>query len=100
MAGVRTLVLNKTEVALKIQRIAWEIFEKHVNEETIYLVGISKSGFWLAKQMLNVLGDISDLNLKLVEMEVNKKDPISGGIRMSIDVEELNNKCVGYFKEF
>jgi len=94
MPETKTLVLTQEQVLLKIQRIAWEIYEKHVNEEVVYLVGISKSGYWLAKQIIAILGDISDLNLKLVEMEINKKNPLDKDIHLSIELSELNGKCV------
>lgn len=94
MPELKTLVLSEEQVLLKIQRIAWQIFEQHVHEEVVYLVGISKSGYWLAQQIMTVLGDISDLQLQLVEMEINKKNPLDKSIRMSLDLEELKDKSV------
>lgn len=94
MPNTKTLVLNKEEVALKIQRIAWQLLESHVNEEVVYLVGISKSGHWLAKQILKVLGDISDLSLQLVEMEINKKNPLKSEIKTSVPLSEFKNQNV------
>jgi pyrimidine operon attenuation protein/uracil phosphoribosyltransferase len=94
MPESKTLVLTEEQVLLKIQRIAWQIFEQHVNEDVVYLVGISKSGFWLAKQIMAVLGDISDLQLKLVEMEINKKNPLDESVRINIELSELEGKCV------
>ncbi len=94
MATNKTLVLDEKEVALKIQRIAWQLLENHVYEDTLYLVGVSKSGYWLAKKIQSVLGDISDLNLKLVEIEVNKQQPLENEIRLDIDLAELAGKAV------
>ena len=94
MPETKTLVLTQEQVLLKIQRIAWQIFEQHVNEDVVYLVGISKSGFWLAKQIMAVLGDISDLQLQLVEMEINKKNPLEKSIKMNIELEQLKGKSV------
>jgi pyrimidine operon attenuation protein/uracil phosphoribosyltransferase len=94
MLETKTLVLTQEQVLLKIQRIAWQIFEQHVHEDVVYLVGISKSGFWLAKQIMAVLGDISDLQLQLVEMEINKKNPLEKSIKMSIELEQLKGKSV------
>lgn len=94
MSNSKTLVLNQKEVALKIQRVAWELLEKHVHDDVVYLIGISKSGYWLAKQVQKVLGDISDLQLRLVEMEVNKQHPLENEIRMDASLEEIENKAV------
>ena len=94
MPTEKTLVLNPEEVALKIQRIAWQLLESHVNEDVVYLVGISKSGYWLAKQVQSILGDISDLRMKLVEMEVNKQHPLENEIRMDVSLDEIENQAV------
>jgi pyrimidine operon attenuation protein/uracil phosphoribosyltransferase len=94
MSTHKTLVLNNKEVALKIQRIAWELLEKHVHEEVVYLVGISKRGYWLAKKVQAVLGDISTLKLKLVEMEINKRHPLETDINMSIALDEIENQAI------
>ncbi len=94
MPELKTLVLTEDQVLLKIQRIAWEIFERHVNENVVYLVGISKSGYWLAKQIMAVLEEISDLKLILVEMEINKKNPLDEDVHMNVKLHELEGKCV------
>ena len=86
--------MTETQVALKIQRIAWEIFEKHVNEKRLYLVGIAKSGYWLAEKIMHILGDISDLDLSIVELEINKKSPLSKDIRLNKDLADLKGECV------
>ncbi len=94
MQDTDTLVLNKTEVALKIQRIAWEIFEKHVNEKQLHIVGISKSGYWLAEKIMQRLAEISDLKLSLIEMEINKKSPLSKDVKLSKPLAELKGQSV------
>ncbi len=94
MNSTKTLVLTDQKVALIIQRIAWQIFEKHVNEKEVYFVGIQKSGYWLAQRIMAVLGDISSLDLYLVEMEINKKKPHDNSIRLNLELENLKNKNV------
>lgn len=94
MQDTDTLVLSAQQVALKIQRIAWELYEKHVNEKRLHLVGISKSGYWLAEKIMHILGDISDLDLSLVELEINKKSPLSKDIKLSKPLTELKGECV------
>lgn len=93
-ATTRTLVLNGAEVELKIKRIAWEVFERHANESEVILVGIANSGYWLAKQVHSQLERISDLKITLVEMELNKKEPLSHDVRLSADLSSFGGKCV------
>ena len=72
MPQTKTLVLSQAEVKLKIQRIAWDIYEKHIDADKIILVGIAKSGFWLAQQLQKVLKAISDQQIELVEKMLKK----------------------------
>lgn len=90
----RTLILSKEMVAQKIQRIAWELYEKHATEDSLYVVGISKSGYWLAQQIFEALQKISGLQLSLIEMEINKKNPLSKDVNLSVSGATLTNQNV------
>jgi pyrimidine operon attenuation protein/uracil phosphoribosyltransferase len=94
MPQTKTLVLSTDEVALKIQRVAWEIYERHLEAEKIVLVGIANSGFWFAQRLHAVLKTISDQEIVLVEMEIHKKDPFTNACRLSIDMASLKNQNV------
>lgn len=90
----RTLILSQAQVAQKIQRIAWELYEKHATEESLFVVGISKSGYWFAQQIFETLQKISSLKLTLVEMEINKKNPLAKDVNLSIAGSLLKNQNV------
>lgn len=94
MPQTKTLVLSQAEVKLKIQRIAWEIYEKHLEADKIILVGIAKSGFWLAKQLQNELKSICEQEIDLVEMEIHKKDPLNNPCRLSANIAGFKNQSV------
>lgn len=94
MPQTKTLVLSNDEVELKIQRVAWEIYERHIEADKIVLVGIANSGFWLAKRLQTALKTISDQEIVLVEMEIHKKDPFNNPCRLSIDMANLKNQNV------
>ena len=90
MPQLQTLVLNEQQVALKIKRIAWEILERHASENKLVMVGISKSGFWLATQVQKELLAVSDLEIDLVEMKINKKDPLDNAIELSMPLQAFD----------
>jgi pyrimidine operon attenuation protein/uracil phosphoribosyltransferase len=94
MPQTRTLVLSNAEVDLKIQRVAWEIYEKHMDTETIILVGIANSGYWLAQRLQTILKAISAQDVVLVEMQIHKKDPLNNPCRLSIDMARFKNQSV------
>lgn len=89
-----TLVLDSDMVALKIQRISWEIYEKHVSEKELVIVGISKSGYWLAEQIYAQLKKIAPLNLELCQMEINKKEPWQKDVKILPTEIQLKHKSV------
>lgn len=94
MPQTKTLVLSQDEVVLKIQRIAWEIYEKHFEAEKIILVGIANSGYWLAQELQAVLKSITNQEVVLIEMEIHKKDPLNNPCRLNADIGSLKNQSV------
>lgn len=94
MSKDSTLVLNKTQVNLKIKRIAWEIYERNFSEKKLILVGIANSGFWLASRVKTELEQISTLEITLAEMALHKKNPRETSITTSIDLAKLDNQNV------
>lgn len=70
------LILDKDQINHKIKRIAYQIYESNVDEEQIILAGIARSGFELAKRLQAELEEISDLEILLCEVKINKRNPL------------------------
>lgn len=87
------LILDNEQINHKIKRIAYQIYESNVEEEQIILAGIANSGFELAKRLENELREISDLEVKLCEVKVNKKNPLDS-ITTSLSPEDYKNKSL------
>lgn len=75
MTTTRTTVLDPETAKRKIERIAWEIYERHIDEDTLHLVGIADSGYVLAEKIEVILKRISSLNVELIKLSINKKNP-------------------------
>ncbi|WP_417887425.1 phosphoribosyltransferase family protein [Zunongwangia sp.] len=88
-----TQILNNKEIAHKVKRIAFQIYENNSNEEEIILAGIDKKGFTLAKKIAEILSRISPLQITLCEVKINKKNPLDT-IKTSIPKEEYSNKSI------
>lgn len=88
-----TLILNQQQIAHKIRRIAYQIYECNVNETEIILAGISKSGYVLAQKIKASLESISEINCVLCEVEINKKKPLMA-IKTSLEPEAYKNKSI------
>ena len=41
-------ILGAEAIAHKVQRLAWELYDRHSKAEQLYVVGIQGNGYWLA----------------------------------------------------
>lgn len=87
------LILDHKQISHKIKRIAYQIYESNVNEKQILLAGIARNGFELAKKLQRELEQISDLDMRICEVKVNKKNPLEE-VTTSLTPEEYRNMSV------
>ncbi len=83
--------LTHTEIEHKIRRIAYQIYETFVNEETVVLAGIASNGFVFAQKIAIVLEEISPLRIVLCEVFIDKSKP-NTPITTSISQKDYENK--------
>jgi pyrimidine operon attenuation protein/uracil phosphoribosyltransferase len=88
------IILNHQQIAHKIERIAFQILEANVNEKEIIVAGIQGGGLLLAQKIIAVLHKISDKNILLCEITMDKKNPIKSEIKTSLKAEQYQNKSV------
>lgn len=84
-------ILNHQEIEHKIKRIAYQIYETFVGEETIIIAGIASNGFVFANKIAQALESISDIKVTLCEVYIDKQNP-SQPISTSISKEAYTNK--------
>ena len=89
----QSIILSNQQINHKIKRIAFEIYENNINESSIILAGISKNGFIFAQKLKNVLENISDINVRLCEVKINKRQPLEN-ITTSLKTEEYKNQSL------
>jgi len=68
-------ILGAEAIAHKVQRLAWELYDRHSKAEQLYVVGIQGNGYWLAQQLVGKLNAISDIKIELMELALEKSDP-------------------------
>lgn len=78
MAESQVLVLDKNQIAQKINRIAYQILEDNLEEKEVVLAGIWDRGYKLALRLKTVLAQIADFKITLLR----------------VDLEKLNSKLV------
>ena len=93
MATNNGLIFDATRISDSTLRIAYQIYEANFDRKKIYLVGIAKNGLVYAQRIKACLESIASLEVVLVELKVNKKQPLED-IHCSIALSELNNQSV------
>ena len=78
MAESQVLVLDKNQIAQKINRIAYQILEDNLDEKEVVLAGIWDRGYKLAIRLKSVLEKIADFKVTMLR----------------VDLEKLNSKLV------
>jgi pyrimidine operon attenuation protein/uracil phosphoribosyltransferase len=85
MTESQLLILDKTQIQKKINRIAYQILEDNLSEKDIVLAGIWDRGYKLAFRIKNVLQEISSLNVIMLRIDLEKT---SSKLIASTDLEE------------
>ena len=94
MANSRTLILSSRQVQQRINRIAHQIYENNYREKEIIIAGIAKNGYILAKRISEKLKEISPVKIKLAEIIVNKKEPLSEKVKVNLPEKKWKDKVV------
>ncbi len=89
----KNIILNSEQIKHKIRRIAYQIYESNVDETQLILAGISRSGFLFAKKLKTVLEEISNLEIILCEVKVDKKNPLNN-VETSLPSSAYINKSI------
>lgn len=69
----RRQILTSNQTNQKIRRIGFEIYEENFQEKDIIIAGIVGEGYAFAKKLVAVLQEISPMEVKLVQLDFDKK---------------------------
>lgn len=94
MSSVKTLVLNSKQIEQKINRIAYEVYENNYTEKEIIVAGIAPGGFQLAQRICKTLESIAPVKTKLLELHINKENPLEEEATTVIATKEIKNRVV------
>jgi pyrimidine operon attenuation protein / uracil phosphoribosyltransferase len=87
----KKIILNHQEIQHKTKRIAYQIYETFVGEKKIVIAGISDNGYVFAKKIVKVLNEISDIEIILCEVFIDKQNP-NAPIKTSLSATDYQNK--------
>jgi pyrimidine operon attenuation protein / uracil phosphoribosyltransferase len=94
MTAERTQVLDHERVKRKLKRIAFQLYEENHGEKALVVVGIAPRGILLAKRLVDLLKEIAPLKIDLVELQLDKSDPLTGPVTMNMELNKLRDRTV------
>lgn len=74
MPNNQVLILDKQQIAQKINRIAYQILEDNLDEKEIILAGIWDRGYKLALRLQAVLQNIADFKIVILRIDLEKQN--------------------------
>ena len=93
MASTGTTILDKHQIAHKLKRIGYQIYEANVNEKEVVIAGIMENGFVLAKKLKTIIEKISPLKVQLCKVYIDKKNPTKA-VETSMDASAYKMKSL------
>lgn len=83
------IILNHQQIQQKIIRLGHQILENCFEEERIFIGGIVGNGTVIAQQLADIIRANSAIEVICFEISVNKDEPWSEKIQLSIDEKNL-----------
>ncbi len=85
------IILSQQEIDQKITRLAHQIIENTFEEKALFIGGICGNGLLLAEKIKEIISKNSDQEITVFEILVNKIEPWSEEIKLSVPQELIKN---------
>ena len=92
--GESNRILDRHQIMQKIKRMAFEIYEHNFEEKDLLLAGIHENGYLLAEHLRRELQTISDIQVELVGITLDKIRPLDYPIVVEPANIPLENRAV------
>ncbi len=87
-------ILTHEQIQHKIRRIAYQIYEANVEEKHLVIAGIDGGGLKFARKIQTVLQKITNAEVILCKVMMDKGDPLKSGVTTSIPEADYANRSV------
>ena len=84
-------ILTDTQISQKINRLGHQLLEDCFEQSEIFIGGIVGNGVELANRLAEIIQANSDVKVHLFEIQINKSEPWSEPITLSMDRQSLKN---------
>ncbi|WP_299755511.1 phosphoribosyltransferase family protein [uncultured Pontibacter sp.] len=87
-------ILDRAQIEQKVTRIAYEIYERNFEEQELVLAGIYPNGYTLAEHLASRLQQISPIQVRLLQVKLNKDTPLQEPVQLQPEGVNLDSKVV------
>ncbi|MBK8042965.1 MAG: phosphoribosyltransferase [Haliscomenobacter sp.] len=87
-------LLTERQIQQKITRLAIEILENNLEEQSLILAGVNNKGMAFARLLYERLSSMSEKPIELINVRLNPADPLSEPISPGLDVEALRDRVI------
>jgi pyrimidine operon attenuation protein / uracil phosphoribosyltransferase len=94
METTQKLLMNERQVQQRINRLAWQVAEHCFGETEIIMAGIAANGYKLAQRLKATIESISEIRIQLIELRINKEEPLNSQVTLPVSGDELKGKTV------
>jgi pyrimidine operon attenuation protein / uracil phosphoribosyltransferase len=91
MTDTKNYILDQAVAEKKLRRIALQIIENNADEKEIILAGIRESGSVVARNIQQMIAEISKIKTELIIITLDKKKPDTISLSKTID---FNDKVI------
>jgi pyrimidine operon attenuation protein/uracil phosphoribosyltransferase len=89
----KTVILDKTQIAHKLKRMAYQVYETNIEEKEVVIAGIESNGYLVARKLKRLVERISPIQVTLCKVTIDKQTP-TNPIKTSLDPAEYSNKSL------
>ncbi len=66
-------ILDHRQIANKLKRLAWQIYENNMDEATLWIAGIDKRGIYLSGKIAAELAHISNQKIHMMKVLIDRQ---------------------------
>lgn len=81
-------ILSSAQAMMKLRRMAFEILERNNGATAVSIAGIKENGYVVAQELKAILEEISALQIDLIEIQIDKSNPINCSIPTEIVLKD------------
>ncbi len=90
---MKTKIVDAVQVKKIIRRMAYQIFERNFDSKELVFAAISGQGIEVARQLIEELAEISKIKLQLIEVQIDKTNPLPSNVVLD-PVVKLTGKTI------